>query len=46
MLIKERLGGDATVIVISMGQETALEALKQAIAMGADEGLRIWGPVF
>ncbi len=46
LLIKERLGGNAKVTVISMGPEAALEALKHAIAMGADEGIRIWDPAF
>ncbi len=42
LLIKERLGGDTRVTVISMGPDAALEALKHAIAMGADEAIRIW----
>ncbi len=42
LLIKERLGGDVKVTVISMGPEEALEALKHAIAMGCDEAIRIW----
>jgi electron transfer flavoprotein beta subunit len=33
---------DGTVTVISMGPEEALEALKHAVAMGADEAIRIW----
>jgi electron transfer flavoprotein beta subunit len=31
-----------TVTVISMGPEEALEALKHAVAMGADEAIRVW----
>jgi electron transfer flavoprotein beta subunit len=33
---------DGTVTVISMGPEKAEEALKHAVAMGADEAIRIW----
>jgi electron transfer flavoprotein beta subunit len=46
LLIKERLGGEPKVTVISMGPEEALEALKHAIAMGADEAVRIWDDAF
>jgi len=46
LLIKERLGGDIKVTVISMGPEEALEALKHAIAMGCDEGIRVWDEAF
>jgi len=46
LLIKERLGGDTKVTVISMGPEQALEALKHAIAMGADEAIRLWDDSF
>jgi electron transfer flavoprotein beta subunit len=34
-------GGDAEVVVVSMGPERALEALRKALAMGADRALLI-----
>jgi len=40
LLLRDEVGG--TVSVISMGPEAALEALKHAVAMGADEAIRIW----
>jgi electron transfer flavoprotein beta subunit len=40
LLLRDEHGG--TVTVISMGPEKALEALKHAVAMGADEAIRIW----
>ncbi len=40
LLLRDEHGG--TVTVISMGPEEALEALKHAVAMGADEAVRIW----
>jgi electron transfer flavoprotein beta subunit len=40
LLLRDEHGG--TVTVISMGPEEALEALKHAVAMGADEAIRIW----
>ncbi|MGD1996437.1 MAG: electron transfer flavoprotein subunit beta/FixA family protein [Anaerolineae bacterium] len=46
LLIKEQFGGEPKVTVISMGPETALEALKHAIAMGCDEAVRIWDESF
>ncbi|HEC33992.1 MAG TPA: electron transfer flavoprotein subunit beta/FixA family protein [Chloroflexi bacterium] len=46
LLIKERFDGEPRVTVISMGPEPALEALKHAIAMGCDEGIRIWDDAF
>ncbi|MBN1178295.1 MAG: electron transfer flavoprotein subunit beta/FixA family protein [Anaerolineae bacterium] len=41
LLLKDRIGGGKAT-VISMGPEAALEALKHAIAMGCDAGIRIW----
>lgn len=38
--LRDELGGKVT--AISIGPEDALEALKHAIAMGADEAIRIW----
>jgi electron transfer flavoprotein beta subunit len=46
LLIKDRIGGDAKVTVISMGPEEALEALKHAIAMGCDAAVRVWDETF
>jgi electron transfer flavoprotein beta subunit len=40
LLLRDDHGG--TVTVISVGPEDALEALKHAVAMGADEAIRIW----
>jgi electron transfer flavoprotein beta subunit len=40
LLLRDEHGG--TITVISMGPEEALEALKHAVAMGADEAVRIW----
>jgi electron transfer flavoprotein beta subunit len=40
LLLRDEYGG--TVTAISMGPEEALEALKHAVAMGADEAIRIW----
>jgi electron transfer flavoprotein beta subunit len=40
LLLRDEHGG--TVTVVSMGSEQALEALKHAVAMGADEAIRIW----
>ncbi len=38
--LRDEHGGKVT--VISMGPEDALEALKHAVAMGADEAIRVW----
>ncbi len=35
--LKERAGGDTTVVVFSMGPEALKETLRKALAMGADE---------
>lgn len=40
LLLRDEYGGKVT--VISMGPEEALEALKHAVAMGADEAVRVW----
>jgi electron transfer flavoprotein beta subunit len=40
LLLREVHGG--TVTALSMGDEGALEALKQAVAMGCDEAVRVW----
>lgn len=38
--------GSGTVTVISLGPESARDAIKHALAMGADEGILITGPEF
>lgn len=43
--IKET-AGDTKVTVLSMGQESAQAAIKQVLAMGADEGLLLDDPAF
>ena len=40
LLLRDEVGGKVT--VISVGPEEALEALKHAVAMGADEAIRVW----
>jgi electron transfer flavoprotein beta subunit len=40
LLLREAHGGSVT--ALSVGDEGALEALKQAVAMGCDEALRVW----
>ncbi len=40
LLLRDEHGGKIT--IISMGPEDALEALKHAVAMGCDEGVRVW----
>lgn len=37
--IKERIGGDSKVVVISMGPPQAIGALKEAVSMGCDEAV-------
>ncbi|MBV9079611.1 MAG: electron transfer flavoprotein subunit beta/FixA family protein [Elusimicrobia bacterium] len=44
--IKERVGGDATVSVITMGPPQAEQALRDAIARGADQGFHVCGREF
>ncbi|MCS7232546.1 MAG: electron transfer flavoprotein subunit beta/FixA family protein [Synergistetes bacterium] len=39
--VKERMGGDAKITVISMGPLMAADAIKDAISMGCDEGYLI-----
>ncbi len=40
LLLRDEYGGKVT--VISMGPDEAMEALKHAVAMGADEAIRVW----
>ncbi len=44
VLLKEKHGGSVT--VISMGPEEANETLRRALAMGADEAIRLTDPAF
>ncbi|MGI8606890.1 MAG: electron transfer flavoprotein subunit beta/FixA family protein, partial [Gaiellaceae bacterium] len=39
--IRERLGGDGEVVVVTAGDEDAEEAMRRCLAMGADRGVRI-----
>jgi len=43
--IKEKVG-DVKITVVSMGAESAAAAIKQVLAMGADEGLLLQDPAF
>jgi electron transfer flavoprotein beta subunit len=44
--IKEKFGGDSTVTVISMGPDRAVETLRTALAMGADDAVHISDAAF
>ena len=44
--IKERLKDDTTVVAISMGPERAVEVLRTALAMGADDAIHISDSAF
>ncbi len=44
--IKERLKDDTTVVAISMGPERAVEVLRTALAMGADDAIHVSDPAF
>ena len=39
--LKEAVGGDGEVVVISMGPEKAMDALRKALAMGADRAVLV-----
>ena len=39
--IRERLGGEGEVVVVTAGDEDAEEAMRRCLAMGADRGVRI-----
>ncbi len=41
LLIKEKLGGDSTVTVVSLGPAGASETIRTALAMGADRGVHL-----
>ena len=42
--LKEKLGGDTTVTAVSHGPDRVTEAIRTAMAMGADNGVHIKGP--
>ncbi len=44
--IKERLKDDTTVVAVSMGPERAVEVLRTALAMGADDAVHVSDPAF
>ncbi len=44
--IKERLKDDTTVVAVSMGPERAVEVLRTALAMGADDAIHVSDPAF
>jgi len=44
--IKEKLGGDSTVTVLSLGPAAASETLRTALAMGADTGIHLRDDAF
>lgn len=44
--IREKTGGDSTVTVISMGPERVTEGLRTALAMGADDAIRVTDDAF
>ncbi len=44
--LKESSGGDGKITVISLGPDSARDAIKHALAMGADEGVLLSDPAF
>lgn len=44
LLLKEKLGGSVTAVTI--GEESANDTLRRALAMGADSAIRIWDDAF
>ncbi len=44
--IKERLKDDTTVVAVSLGPERAVEVLRTALAMGADDAVHVTDPAF
>ena len=44
--IRERLKDDTTVVAISMGPDRAVEVLRTALAMGADDAIHVSDPAF
>ena len=41
LLIKEKVGGDSTVTVLTAGPERATEAIRKALSMGADKAVHL-----
>jgi electron transfer flavoprotein beta subunit len=41
LLIKERVGGDSTVTLLTAGPERATEAIRKALSMGADKAVHL-----
>lgn len=46
LLVKEKVGGDTTVTVVALGPDRAVEALRTALAMGADDAIHVWDDAF
>jgi electron transfer flavoprotein beta subunit len=44
VLLKEQLGGEPEVTVISIGPDRVVEAIKKALAMGCDRGVHVQDP--
>jgi electron transfer flavoprotein beta subunit len=44
--IKEKFGADSTVTIISLGPDRAVETLRTALAMGADDAIHVSDPAF
>ncbi len=42
LLIKEAAGDDAEVVIVTVGDEDTDDALRTALAKGADRGIRVW----
>ena len=42
LLIKEAAGDDTEVVIVTIGDEDADDALRTALAKGADRGIRVW----
>jgi electron transfer flavoprotein beta subunit len=40
--LRERVASDGEVVIVSVGDEEAEEAMRRCLAMGADRGVRIW----
>ena len=40
--LRERGGGDGEVVVVTCGDEDSEDALRRALAMGADRAIRVW----
>ena len=40
--LRERAGGDGEVVVVTCGGEDSEDAVRRALAMGADRGIRVW----